>query len=296
MSTFTIAQLSEMSGVKPHTIRVWEQRYHLLRPQRTTTNIRRYDDRQLRKLLNTVTLVNSGEKISTVASYSEKEIESLIAKEIEGKVSPNVIEELLINQLIAAGLSYNETDFEKGFASSVLRFGLMDAYSKIIYPLLERTGLLWTNSRISPCQEHFITNIIKRKLFTAVDSLPLPVKPIRKWLLFLPENEFHETGLLFANYMIRKAGQATVYLGQSVPYDSLTRTIDHYKPTGILFFTVRHFPVTTVRTLIKNLSATYNKTYIVVATGQKDLAKYKTTANVHVVNTVGELQSIISES
>lgn len=294
MSLYTIAQLAELSGIKPHTIRIWEKRYNLLEPERTDTNIRRYDDSQLRRLLNTVSLLNNGFKISKIATYSEKEINDLIDKKIEEQKATDFTAEVLINQMFTSGLAYNEADFEKAFSSAILRFGVNGTYIKVVYPLLVRAGYMWLNTSLSPCQEHFITNIIKRKFFTALDSIPLPQKPKHRWVLFLPENEYHEIGLLFAYYLLRTAGHLAIYLGGNVPYDELKRMAIGYNPTHLLFFSVHRLPKNTLQRYIKKIETDFKKTSIILAADKQELKLVKAAAHVKLISSVEQFEEILS--
>lgn len=293
MSLYTIAQLAELSGIKPHTIRIWEKRYNLLMPERTNTNIRRYDDSQLRRLLNTVTLLNSGVKISTIASYTEKEINELIDKKIEEHKSPDSLTEILINKLFAAGIIYDEAAFEKVFNSAIEKFGVKQTYIKIIYPLLVRAGFMWLNTSLSPSQEHFASNLIRRKLFSVIDSIPLPTKQKQKWILFLPENEYHEIGLLFAYYLIRSAGHSVVYLGTHIPYGELVITANDYNPTHILFFSVHKLPKSSLQRYIKTMESELKKISIVVSADSYELKTIKPGKNVHLVSSVEGLEKLL---
>ncbi len=239
MSRYKISDLEKLSGVKSHTIRIWEQRYKLLTPLRTETNIRYYDDEQLRKLLNVVSLINSGDKISTIGKLTNDEINAKITSLTnDGEISAR--EEALINQMVSAGLSYDEATFEKAFSSSILSFGLMNAYEKVFYPMLIKIGLLWTTTKLNPAQEHFVTNLIKQKIFAAIDALAPPSDKSENWLLFLPEGEQHDLGLLIANYSLRSKGKKVIYLGANVPLENLQQTSHQSSPTHYLTFLVRN--------------------------------------------------------
>lgn len=270
MSTYSITQLEKLTGIKAHTIRIWEQRYHLLNPERTDSNIRMYNDEELRKLLNTSLLISNGHKISKIASYSSGEISEIINKMISNQESSDLFSESIINQLISSAFVFNELNFEKYFSMSIAKLGLKEAYMKIIYPMLVKLGMLWTTSEISPGQEHFITNLIRQKFFAAIDSLPLPTKAKRKWVLFLPEEEDHETGLLFASFILKKEGHQVIYLGPKVPYESLKEAIYFNQPTDLLFFLVKHQPKKAIQLLIKNLEKDFKKTSI-LACGKNDV-------------------------
>jgi len=238
MGKYKISDLENLSGVKSHTIRIWEQRYNLLTPKRTATNIRYYDDEQLKKLLNIVTLQNAGYKISAIGNLSDNEIANHI-EQLNTFGSPGIKEETLINQLISSGLSFNEYQFEKAFSNAVLSFGVIATYKKVIYPMLNKIGLLWVTEEFNPAQEHFISNLIRQKLFSAIDSIEPVSDTSKSWLLFLPENEYHEMGLLMANFILRSYGKSVCYLGANVPIESLIESVKQVNPGYLLMFNVK---------------------------------------------------------
>lgn len=236
MDSFSIAQLAQFSGVKAHTIRIWEKRYGALNPLRSEGNTRHYQGQHLRRLLNLVSLMERGYRISDLAAKPDAEIERLIQelflKEESTELSP------FISQLIAAGVEYNEWRFQQILSHCMIRYGVENCYKDLIYPLLKRVGLMWAGNILLPGQEHFISNIIRQKLLTATDALPLPASAKRKWLLFLPEDEHHEFGLLYAQYVLRKAGDQVYYLGSNVPLETLISVAESVRPTALFFFLV----------------------------------------------------------
>lgn len=233
MNSYQIADLERLTGIKAHTIRIWEKRYNLIEPHRTSTNIRYYDDDQARKLLKVSTLLAQGIKISKISELSEKEINSRI-QELQHVVSEDAVCTGFINELTASMLAFDESGFEKTFSSAVIRFGMYQAMLKVFYPFLHKTGLMWSMEEAMPVQEHFATAIIRRKLITAIDGLPAPSKRSKSFVLFLPNEEWHETGLLFSDYIIRSHGYKTIYLGQNVPANNLLDVIKNVKPTHLL--------------------------------------------------------------
>jgi DNA-binding transcriptional MerR regulator len=239
MGSYKISDLSNLSGVKAHTIRAWEQRYEILTPLRTETNIRYYDDKQLRKLLNVVSLINAGNKISSISKLSESDFSAQINK-ILSAGSSELKEELIINQLIGSGLSYEEASFEKAFSRSILNFGLIGTYQKILYPMLIKIGYLWTMSELTVSQEHFVTSLVKQKILSATDSLPQPSNPSEKWLLYLPKGEIHDIGLLIAHYALKQKGNEVIYLGKDVEKVNLLEAIKSVRPCRALSFVVKH--------------------------------------------------------
>lgn len=237
MDQFSISQLAQFSGIKPHTIRIWEQRYNALKPNRSEGNTRYYDGSQLRRLLNIVSLSGTGTKISRLCALSDEELFKQ-REEYEASAALSNDFDYFINQLISGGMSYDETNFEKTFSHCLLRFGLQKTYVEIIFPMLDRIGLMWSTNNIPPSQEHYISNLLRQKMFTAIDSMPPVIEGEEKWLLFLPEDEFHELGLLFSNYFLRSKSKNVVYLGANVPLSSVFHTIEDVKIDNLLLFMV----------------------------------------------------------
>jgi MerR family transcriptional regulator, light-induced transcriptional regulator len=235
MKSYQIAELEQLSGIKAHTIRIWEKRYNLIEPDRTDTNIRRYNDKQVRKLLNVSTLLAGGLKISKIALLKERELHEKI-KELQSRDNQDSISTSFINELIVSMLSFNEVSFEKTFSAAVIRFGMFEAMLRVFYPFLLKTGMMWIVESAMPAQEHFASSIIRRKLMASIDGLPAATKSRKKFLLLLPPQEWHDTGLLFSNYIIRSKGFETIYLGQDVPYENIALVLKHCKPSYILSF------------------------------------------------------------
>lgn len=238
MDNFTISQVARFSGIKPHTIRIWEKRYDAVKPDRSEGNTRYYNNAQLRRLLNIASLRSSGYKVSELCVMPNEKLFHLIGKEAE--LSLNESEEYYVSQLLSTGIGYDESHFEKVFSQCELRYGLKDTYTEIIYPLLVRLGLMWTTNTLTPAHEHFISNLIRRKLVATIDALPPADSTADKWVLFLPEDEFHEIGLLFAHYLIRHSGQQVIYLGANVPLESLSSAVEDTAPDHLLLFLVRN--------------------------------------------------------
>lgn len=233
MNAYHISDLERLTGIKAHTIRIWERRYKLIEPHRTSTNIRYYDDEQVKKLLKIATLLGQGIKISKVAELSDKQINAEM-RSLEADAPDDAIIAAMVNELTAAMLTFDESAFEKVFSSAALRFGMYQAMVRVFYPFLKKTGLMWSFSEAMPVQEHFASAIIRRKLIVAIDGLPAPTRKSKTFLLFLPADEWHETGLLLSDYLIRSKGYRTIYLGQNVPADNLTQLISATKPSYLL--------------------------------------------------------------
>lgn len=276
--------MSQFSGIKPHTIRIWERRYNALKPNRTEGNTRYYDNEQLRRLLNIVSLADVGYKISELCAMPDKKLFKLIQE--SNTETGNETNEYFIAQLISAGMSYDESAFEKTFSHCLLRNGMKDTYLKVIYPMLLRIGLMWSADTIPPAHEHFISNMIRQKLLTAIDSVPATKPESHSWLLFLPENEFHEIGLLFASYLVRTYAQKVVYLGSNFPVQSLKTVLKDTSPTNLLLFFAHHDLPDDIRKYLNNLSNQFKGKNIFVATHQKfteQLGKIKKITFLHSV-------------
>lgn len=230
MGQYSIKELEKLSGIKAHTIRIWEKRHHLVAPQRTQTNIRYYSDEDLKKIINVSVLNNNGVKISKIVGLSLDQINKQVAELSDSKNSI----EISIDQLVLAMIDMEEEHFEKILASLILKFGFEKTVLEIVYPFMEKIGILWLTNNVTPAQEHFITHLIRQKMIVAIDGLPLPPKTSKKAVLYLPENELHELGLLFYHYITKKTGYRTYYLGQMVPFKDLKYVAEHHNPDLII--------------------------------------------------------------
>lgn len=211
--SFTIKELEALSGIKAHTIRIWEQRYHFLKPSRTETNIRRYSNDELKTLLTVALLNKYGYKISKIDYMSHEERKKAVLQ-----LTPEeAFNERLVNKMIGYMIDMRNTDFEKLLNDHISEQGIEKTITEIIFYFLEKVGILWHTNHILPVQEHIVSNIVRQKILSAIDSLPLVHKQEPVFLLFLPENEHHEMGLLFVYYLLRKKKLPVIYLGSSVP-------------------------------------------------------------------------------
>lgn len=219
-STFSIKDLENISGIKAHTIRIWEKRYKLLSPDRTDTNIRRYSLSSLQKLLNITLLYNHGFKISKIASLDREEI-PIMVREIALKSSS---QQVAINALKLSMVNFDTVLFDATYEEVLLQNDFNFVFIKIFMPLMNELGILWQTNAISPSHEHFITNLIKQKTHIQTELLQkkyIPQNNGKIFVLFLPENEIHELAILFLNYHILKYGYRTIFLGQSLQTESL---------------------------------------------------------------------------
>jgi DNA-binding transcriptional MerR regulator len=264
---FSISQLEQFSGIKAHTIRIWEQRYNALTPSRSEGNTRYYDSEQLRRLLNIVSLSNVGYKISKLCRMRDSELFKLL----EDKLDLNITEEdrnnYFISQLVSATTDFAEERFDDIYSDCVAQLGIRDTYVKVLYPLLNRVGLMWITDNISTAHEHFCSNLIKQKMYAAIDALPEANHEESVWILFLPEYEFHEIGLLFSNLLLRQAGKKVIYLGTNLPTETLQSAVEQSDAENILFFLVRNKTIKLTSDYLSDIKSKFAKQNIFVSGG-----------------------------
>jgi len=231
VGTYSIKDLEQLSGIKAHTLRVWEQRYGIIQPSRTPTKIRYYDDADLRLVLNISFLNRNGHKISKIAKMSGDEIQNTVMRISDSNLEfPNQV-----NALVIAMVNLDEERFEKIISTNTLQFGFENTMLHIIYPFLERIGILWQTGSINPAHEHFISNLIRQKLIVAIDGQIRSQNPnANKYLLFLPEGEQHELSLLFSAYIIKSRHNKVIYLGTSLPLKDISLVDELYNPDYIV--------------------------------------------------------------
>ncbi len=218
--TYSIKDLEKLSNIKAHTLRIWEQRYGMLQPQRTDTNIRYYTDAELRYILNVSLLNKNGFKISKIALLPPEVLE----REVKRITNAKSDQESQISALVIAMMELDEHAFIKVFNDAAVRLGFEQTVIRVVFPFLEKIGHLWMSGSIRPLHEHFISNLIRQKLIANIHSYPKQVKPnAKKFLLFTPENEMHELALLFNYYLLKSRNHDVVYIGTNMPvYDLLS--------------------------------------------------------------------------
>jgi MerR family transcriptional regulator, light-induced transcriptional regulator len=229
MNDFTIRDLENLSGIKAHTIRIWEQRYSFLRPKRTETNIRYYSNDELKVILNVALLNKYGYKISQIDRMSETEVR----QKVFSLNSAEAVQDRVINELIQSMIDLDMEQFEQSLESYIFTRGIDKAITQIIFPFLERVGILWMTGHIVPAQEHLVSNVIRQKIIVGIDGTVSHVRVEKTILLFLPEGEHHEIGLLYMYYLLKARGVRTLYLGADVPFKDLEFVVRLKKPDFI---------------------------------------------------------------
>lgn len=262
MASYSIKELEHLSGIKAHTIRIWEQRYHIISPERTATNIRFYSDEDLKRIINVSLLNHHGYKISRIAKMTPDEIRKEIINISEVKSESDIS----IDLLVVAMIDMEEGRFEKVVNDLSKKIGFERSVTEVIYPFLEKIGILWQTGSITPAHEHFISNLIRQKIIATIASLPIPSKKTKKVVLFLPEGELHEIGLLFFHYVTRKNGFKTYYLGQSVPYEDLESVYTVHKPDILITSFTSSPPARALEQYLQKLSKDFAGS-IILASG-----------------------------
>ena len=225
MSSYTIKDLEKISGIKAHTIRIWEQRYQFLQPQRTETNIRTYSSDELKTILNVSLLNKYGFKISHIDKMSAEQMEEKI-------LSLNQIDaqrERVVNALIKEMVSLNMANFERQMDTYIGQKGIEKTIIEIIFPFMERVGILWVTNHINPAQEHLATNVIRQKIILGIEKLPPVLNYTKRIVLFMPEGEYHEIGLLYVHFLLKQRGFYVDYLGANVPMVDLKYLSEFHK-------------------------------------------------------------------
>jgi DNA-binding transcriptional MerR regulator len=217
MVSYSIKDLEKITGIKAHTIRIWEKRYGIVKPSRTLTNIRYYSDENLRHLMNVAILNKFGHKISNIQGMSAAEI----SESVLSLGNQDLDDDYQVDNLVMAMVEIDEQRFDKIISSSIIKNGIYDTFENLLNKFLHKVGILWQIGVINPAQEHFITQLIRQKFILAIDAKHEIRENAKSFLLFLPENEYHELGLLYLNLLIRKAGHKVFYLGQNVPVRNL---------------------------------------------------------------------------
>ena len=229
MAEYKIKDLENLTGIKSHTIRIWEKRYQILNPDRTDTKIRTYSDSELEHLLTVSMLNRNGIKISKIAKLSQEDMNKLL-----WDIKVNKEPEYSMEKFILALISLDEKLFKETLNGLIESIGLEFTFTNHLMPFLDRIGIMWLIGSINPAQEHFMSNLIRQKLISEIDKQKIPDSSSPSVLMYLPEHEWHELSLLFYHFLLRSKGINTFYLGQSLPYGSLVECIAKLKPKALL--------------------------------------------------------------
>lgn len=290
MDRYTLADIEKLTGIMAGTIRIWERRYRIIKPHRTDTNRRWYDDDDLKRIINIAILNRSGLKISKIATLTDPEI--------AGKVAALAMEstdtEIQIDSMIVAMTGFNENAIKDILMRSVINTGFEVTFENIVFPFLRRVGIMWHTGSVDIGAEHFVSNIFRKRLIAAIDSLPPGDKPDRmKVILYLPENELHELGLLFYTFIVRKAGHETLYLGQSTPFDALEDVVERWQPDIIITGALTGLPFSGPEDYLGRMSSAFSDRKILVSGALAYAADKAALDNVFAVASVSDLNKHI---
>ena len=288
---FSIKDLENITGIKAHTIRIWEKRYNLLQPKRTDTNIRSYDIENLQKLLNVVFLNNNGYKISKIADLKENEIPVLV-REIASRGNQD---DHALNAFKLSMLNFDQTLFYNTYGNLLQEKSFRDIFYQVFLALLEEIGILWQTDTISPAHEHFISTLIKQKVLLNIEKVQ-NLEPINKnqtFVLFLPDAEIHDIGLLFVNYELVCKGFHCIFLGQSVPINCLKDLVEKYDNiTFLSYFTVKPEPDhmdSYIQEFYEELIKGTNNKFTILGQRARHLDNSALPAGIRAFNSIGDL-------
>jgi len=288
---YSIKDLEQISGIKAHTLRIWEQRYRILKPCRSETNIRTYTNSDLRMLLNISLLNSNGVKISRIAEMESHEIYAAVHELSQTEFASN----LQIDNLVISMVDMDEERFEKAISNNILKIGFDKTINDIIYPFLKKIAVLWITNSINPAQEHFNSNLIRQKLISAIDAQLVHGDVNKaKFMLFLPENELHEISLLYYHYRLREFNFKSYYLGQSVPFEDLQKVYAVHQPEYLFTIITATLTHQSLQSYLNTLSDSFPYSNIIVSGYQFANQKIVCPSNVHVFKDPEEFSNIIN--
>ncbi len=259
MAVYSISDLEKLTGIKAHTIRVWEQRYSVIQPKRTKTNIRYYNDEDLKLLLNIALLNKNGIRISRIAKMSSDEL----AEKVSAISEINVEYGTQLDALTLAMIEMDEAKFDRIIGTNIQQLGFERTMLEVIYPFLEKLSLLWLTGSITPVQENFISYLIRQKLIVAIDKEPLPAEHQgKKFLLYLPEGEKQELTMLFMHYMLKVRKHQVIYIGQDISIADLKDAWSIHKPDYVFTMITESFAKEPIQRYVDRLADLFPETHL----------------------------------
>lgn len=297
MVRYSIKDLEKYSGIKAHTIRIWEQRYQLLAPQRTETNIRYYDEEQLKYLLNVSLLIENGYRISQICSFSDEEFAGKIRESMKAahKTADDHAINAMINGLVLAMLELDENRFEKIISSGLLKLNFESILVKVIYPFLQRIGVMWRTGEVTSAQESFIYQLIRQKVIVGIDGLPFPKNSAEKYMLFLPKTEFNDLLILLFTYVLKNRGRQCVYLGADILFNDLIQVAKISKPDTLLTFVKAPASKIDTQAYIYKLSETFPDKNILLTGNPYFMEELEYPRGVLLIPTISELIQMLED-
>lgn len=290
MASYSIKELEKLSGIKAHTIRIWEKRYDILKPDRTDTNIRYYSDSDLKRLLNIVILNRLGMKISKIANLSDGDMsEKVVELSSDSSSAQSSIENLIISMV-----ELDEIKFNKTLSKYIMHEGFENAVVNVIFPFFEQIGILWQTGSINPVHEHFVSNLFRQKIMVAVDNIDtVDSKNADKVVMFLPEGEYHELALLFYYYLVKKSGKLVYYLGSSVPFNDIKQVVEMLAPKYLFASITSTLNLKGLNQYVNDLSAVCTNQKILITGLQIKENKLELPNNVLKISSPKDIVSIL---
>jgi len=292
VAIYSIKDLEKLSGIKAHTIRIWEQRYGIIVPQRTPTNIRYYQDEDLKQLLNVALLNKNGYKISKIANMSDSEL-------VEKVASLSDINAEYASQLDALTISMmemNEGKFDRIISTHIQQIGFERTMLEVIFPFLDKMGILWLTGSIKPVQENFISQLIRQKTICATDQIPFPTqKTAPKFLLYLPEGERQELSLLFMQYLLKTRGYQVIYIGLETSLIDLKDVQHIHRPDFVFTMITETFTKEPVQNYVDTLSQTFPESSILLSGYQVAAQQISSSGNITVLESLSETLEFLNK-
>ena len=293
MNKYSIDDFSKITGLNKILIRTWENRYNFVKPHRTSTNIRYYDDKMIVKALRYSTLVNAGFKISILNKLSAEQIDNLIDNQLKNTDQTNK-HSLYISQILESSISYNQLLFHNTYEKCIKDIGIIECYKHVLLVALNRIGILWMNDKISPPQEHFLSELIKTKIYKEIEKIGFKKLSKENWVLFLPKNELHDIGLLFAYLTLKMNGHNVVYLGQNLPHSLLLSLKDKNKIDNILFAIVSNTSKVDIKEITNFLKTNFSKSKVYTIIN-KNLLNENDFQKLNTISSIDEFINLITK-
>ncbi|WP_353483790.1 MerR family transcriptional regulator [Haliscomenobacter sp.] len=292
MAVYSIRDLEKLSGIKAHTIRIWEQRYGVIAPKRTKTNIRYYQDDDLKFLLNVALLNKNGIKISKIATMTRHDVAEKVAAISEVNFEHNT----QLDALTISMIEMDEQQFDRIITTSTQQIGFERTMLEVIYPFLDKLGVLWLTGSINPVQENFISYLIRQKIIVAIDNESIPQgKFAKKFIIYLPEGEKQELSLLFMHYILKSRRNQVLYLGQDISIGDLRDACKVHKPDFIFTMVTETFFKEPVQRYVDKLSETFPNCHILLSGYQVVAQKVSSAHNVTVLRSLDHTLDFLEE-
>ncbi len=292
MAIYSIKDLEKLCGIKAHTIRIWEQRYGLVVPKRTKTNIRYYQDEDLKHLLNIVFLNKNGTKISMIAKMSRQEI----SNQVSNNAAIGVENDVQLNALTIAMIEMDELKFHHVICKSEKEIGFEKTMLEVVYPFLDKLGVLWLTGSVSPAQENFMSCLIRQKILKATDALPIKSgRGVRKFMIFLPEGENQELSLMFMHYLLKSRGHRVIYMGLNNSVQDIQDAYSILRPSYLFTMVSETYAQQPVQKYVDQLADTFPESQVLLSGYQVMSQSINRPDNVKLLGSLGDTITFLEE-